>query len=130
MISAPNIIIKLDGKTFIGVTGHNFNINNTVKESITRDGKSKSITGRNYSGSIEGVSEVDATSAATKIDRDAAIALTLSDDPVPIIYAPGDGKSYTGAIIITSYSEKAGADDELTYSLNFEDDGTPLAQTA
>ena len=130
MISAPNIIIKFDGKTFIGVTSHNFNINNTVKESITRDGKKKSITGHTYAGSIEGVSEVDATSAATKIDRDAAVALTLAAEPVPFIYTPGEGKSYTGVIILTSYSEKAGADDELTYSLNFEDDGTQLAQTA
>lgn len=129
MIKAPNIIIKFDDRTFVGVTSHNFNINNTIKESITRDGKSKSITGRAYSGSIEGVCELDAASVATKIDRDAAIALAMSNDPVEIIYAPGEGESYTGSILISSYAEKAGADDEMTYSLNFEDDGTALAAT-
>jgi hypothetical protein len=126
MISAPNIILKFDSKTFIGVTAHNFNITNTIKESITRDGKKKSIISHPYTGSIEGVCELDSESSATKIDRDAAIALSLQNDAIDVIYSPGTGKSYTGSILISSYSEKAGADDELTYSLNFEDDGTAL----
>jgi hypothetical protein len=128
-LAANTVVIQFDGKTFIGLTSHNFSISPEVRTSITRDGVTKEKVRFPYSGSIEAVAEIKDVAETTKIDRNDAIAMVLSTAPVEIIYTPGTGSdSYEGQIIITGFDEKAGADDTVTYTLNFEDDGTILTK--
>lgn len=123
---ANEVIIKFGDKVFVGLTSHTFNIAPEIRTSITRDGVTKEKVRFPYSGSIEGIVQIKGTETA-KLDRDDAVLMTLSKDPVEFIYTIGDGlKSYEGQILITGFEEKAGADDTATYSLNFEDDGTIL----
>lgn len=128
-LAANEVILQFGGNTFIGLTSHNFNISPEVRTSVTRDGTTKEKVRFPYSGSIEMVAQIKAGVEA-RLDRDDAIDMVLSKDPVAIIYTPGDGAdSYTGSILISGFDEKAGADDSVTVSLNFEDDGTPLTPT-
>lgn len=129
-LAANTVVISFGGKTFIGITSHSFNIAPEVTTSITRDGVTKKKTRFPYSGSIEAVAEIKGAGETSALDRNDAVDMVLSEDPVAIIYAPGTGgDSYTGSVLITSFNEKAGADDNVTFSLNFEDDGTELTAT-
>jgi hypothetical protein len=127
-LPANKVVIKFATKTFIGLTSHNFNISPEIRTAITRDGTTKEKVRFPYSGSIEAVAEV--TTGATLLNRNDAVTMVLAKTPVAIIYIPAVGaQSYSGAILITGFDEKAGADDNVTFSLNFEDDGTPLIKT-
>lgn len=121
-IDGYNVAFKVGTKDFIAVTNHNFDLTMKEKTSITKDdqGTEKTrITGHSVAFSVEGISETDGTST-TKLDRDAIIALALAKSPITYVYSAGGAKSYTGTAVITSYSEKSGADDELTYTLNIK----------
>lgn len=126
-LAANTVVFQFDGKTFIGLTSHNFSISPEIRTSITRDGTTKEKVKWPYSGSIESVASIKGVDETTLLDRNDAVSMVLDTDPVTIIYTPGTGAtSYTGKILISSFDEKAGADDNVTFSLNFEDDGTAL----
>lgn len=121
-IEGYNVSFALNGKTYVGVTAHNFDLQMKEKTSITKDDQGSEqirIKGHTYTFGIDGIAEINETGdEATKIDRDTAIALTLAGQPISFIYTATGAKSYSGKIVITSYSEKSGADDELTYNVS------------
>ncbi len=121
-IDGFNVAFKVGTKDFIAVTSHNFDLTMKEKTSITKDDKGTEktrITGHNVVFSIEGICEVDEV-GTTKMDRDDIIALALAKAPITYVYSATGAKGYTGSAVINSYSEKSGADDEMTYSLNLK----------
>lgn len=117
-----NVLLKIGTKTIVGTTSNSLDINKKIKESITKDDQGQTrakAVGNEISLSVENLATiVDVADAATKLGRDEIIALALANDPVTITYSMAGADAYTGSALITSYSEKSGAEDEATVSLN------------
>lgn len=130
MVEGYNIALKVDGKTILGRTQEDLSISATVKESITKDDngvKKKKVTGHDVSFSVNALLEVDDSSATTKLDRDAVIALALKvgdDAEFPVIYSCAGGDTYTGTGIISSYSESSSAEQDADSSVSLNIDIT------
>lgn len=120
-----NILVKIDGKTFIGETASALDVSANVKESYTKAGKGapdKEVVGHNVSGSINGLMRLRAEGENDVMDSDDIMeaALKEGDEALyPFVYTRDNGKSYKGELVINSYNESAPADGEATYTVNF-----------
>lgn len=124
MIEGYNIALKLDGKTILGRTQDDLNVSATTKESITKDDngvKKVRVVGHEVTFSVSALMELGPDSNKLTADDVMELALAVGDDAViPVIYVRGNGKSYKGDAIITSYGESssADADADTTVSIN------------
>lgn len=129
-----NVALKIGGKTVVGTTSNSFDLNKKIKESITKDdaGKRKRVAiGYDFTFSVENLATIiDAANAATQLGRDEILALALTNDTVEFTYTMTGADGYSGSVLITSYSEKSGAneDEEVSISLNLQSNGdlTPI----
>lgn len=117
-----NVLLKIGTKAIVGTTSNSLDINKRIKESITKDdlGQTRAVAiGNDITLSVENLATiVGTTEATTMLGRDEIIALALANDALAITYSMAGGDAYTGSALITSYSEKSGAEDEATVSLN------------
>lgn len=125
-----NIYLQINNKKLVAVTQDDLTIAARIKESITKDNagvKQRTVTGHDVSFSVAGL--VDVTASESVLTRDDVMALSLvtgSSAAVPVKYFATGGDTYEGSAIITGYSESASASDEddATYGLNLEINGT------
>lgn len=128
MVEGYNIALTVGGKTLCGRTQDDLTIAPKVKESITKDDQGETqrrVTGHDVSFSVSGLIVVGNTEA-TKMDRDAVMALALakgSSAEVTVVYSCSGGDSYTGTAIITNYTESSNAEDDATYGLDLQISG-------
>lgn len=124
MVLGYNIAFKANGKTFCGRTQDDLTIAANVKESLTKDDQGETqvvVSGHDITFSCSGIIVVG-DSTATKLDRDAIIALALLKDAaavVPIVYSVAGGATYGGNAIITNYTESSNSEDNATYTIDF-----------
>ena len=128
MVEGYNIALKIGTKTLAGRTSDDLSISATTKESITKDdagNKQSRIVGHEVTFSCQGLVDVTSTEA-TKMDRDAIIALALATGDaaqVAVVYSCDGGDSYQGNAVVAGYTETSNSEDEATYSLNLKISG-------
>lgn len=130
-----NFFMKIQDKTLAGETQTDLNISATEKTSLTKADKGNAktqVTGHEVTFAVNGVMEINGEGETTSLDSDALLEQSLKNGEqaiVPFVYNRGDGKSYTGNMVITSYGESTNAEGEATYSLNVKVSGemTPSA---
>lgn len=127
-IKGANILLKIGGKQFAGVTDDNFNLTPTIVESQTKDDggiKHRQTNGYEYDFSVSGVMSVADTGEAEFIDNAEILRIAKAGTPVEFVY----GNFVTnkglqkGTAIISGYSESTRADGSNgTYTLNLQSD--------
>ena len=128
--------MKIQDKTLAGETQTDLNISATEKTSLTKADKGNAktlVTGHEVTFAVNGVMEINSDGETTSLDSDALLEQSLKNGEeaiVPFVYNRGDGKNYTGNIVITSYSESTNAEGEATYSLNVKVSGEMTPVTA
>lgn len=133
MVEGYNIALKLQGKTVLGRTKEDFNLNAITKSSITKDDKGNAterVVGHEATFAVSGLLTVDSSESAVRMNRDAVLALALAVGDqalIPFTYECGQGsnagRTLSGRAVITSYSESSSASDESTISLNLKTSG-------
>lgn len=124
-----NFFLTLEGKTLAGETQSDMNVSATEKSSLTKADKGNAqtmISGHEVAFNVNGVMEVNEDGEATALDSDELLerALKVGEEAkIPFTYTRGSGKSYTGNIVISSYSESTNAEGEATYSLSVKVSG-------
>lgn len=130
-----NFFMQLNGKNLAGETQTDLNVTATEKSSLTKADKGNAqtqISGHEVAFNVNGVMEINEQGETTAIDSNELLELSLKtgeDALVPFVYNRGNGKSYSGKIVITSYSESTNAEGEATFSLSVKVSGemTPVA---
>lgn len=125
-----NVILKINGKTIVGVTQDELTIDAQTKESYTKDDKGAKrtkVTGHDITFAVSSLYQ-EAEESIIGLERDAIIALALVEGNgaiIPFEYGPPTGAVYEGKAIITSYKETTPADptSDSTISLNLKVDG-------
>ena len=125
-VAGYNIAFKLDPSstgdpdsavTIAGRTQDDLTIAARTKESLTKDDQGATqvaITGHDITLRATGL--VDVTGS---YNRDDLIALMLAGDPVDFFYMVDGGDAYTGACVMTNYSESSNASDDATFTADF-----------
>lgn len=129
-----NFFMQLNGKNLAGETQTDLNVTATEKSSLTKADKGNAqtqISGHEVAFNVNGVMEINEQGEATAIDSNELLELSLKtgeDALVPFVYNRGNGKNYSGKIVVTSYSESTNAEGEATYSLSVKVSGemTPV----
>ena len=130
-----NFFMQLNGKNLAGETQTDLNVTATEKSSLTKADKGNAqtqISGHEVAFNVNGVMEINEQGETTAIDSNELLELSLKtgeDALVPFVYNRGNGKNYSGKIVVTSYSESTNAEGEATYSLSVKVSGemTPVA---
>ena len=127
--------MQLNGKNLAGETQTDLNVTATEKSSLTKADKGNAqtqISGHEVAFNVNGVMEINQQGETTAIDSNELLELSLKTGEealVPFVYNRGNGKNYSGKIVVTSYSESTNAEGEATYSLSVKVSGemTPVA---
>lgn len=130
-----NFFMQLNGKNLAGETQTDLNVTATEKSSLTKADKGNAqtqISGHEVAFNVNGVMEINQQGETTAIDSNELLELSLKTGEealVPFVYNRGNGKNYSGKIVVTSYSESTNAEGEATYSLSVKVSGemTPVA---
>lgn len=125
-IKGANILFKVNGKQFAGVTDDSFNLTPTIVESQTKDDggiKHRQINGYEFDFSISGVMSIADTGDAEFLDNIEILKLAKAGTPVEFVY--GNFKTnkglQKGTALISGYSESSPADGSNgTYTLNLQ----------
>lgn len=127
-IKGANILLKIDGKQFAGVTDDSFNLTPTIVESQTKDDggiKHRQTNGYEYDFSVSGVMSVADNGDTEFIDNAEILRMAKAGTPAEFVYgnfATNMGLQ-RGTAIISGYSESTPADGSNgTYTLNLQSD--------
>lgn len=123
-----NILLKVNGKQFAGVTDDSFNLTPTIVDSQTKDDggvKHRTVNGYEYDFSVSGVMSVSNTGETEFLDNVEIMKMAKAGTPVEFIYGNFTTNKglQKGRAIISGYSESTPADGSNgTYTLNLVSD--------